>query len=113
MRKQHQYGERDDGTYAFSVSFSDVHTDTISALFFDDTDMEATPDTWLTQTVSLIEKMKQKLGDLGGYVISIEPTNDPMYALAFVVNTDKAVAIQSRIEIYILSMLSRLYIAPS
>ena len=112
MRKQHHYGKRDDGTYAFSVSFSGVRTATISAVFFDDTDMEATPDTWLTQTTSLIEKIKRSISDLGDHVISVESTNDPLYALAFVVTDKEALAIQRRVETYIPSLLPTLQITP-
>ncbi|MET0980389.1 MAG: hypothetical protein ABWX90_03975 [Candidatus Saccharimonadales bacterium] len=114
MRKQHEYGDRSDGTYAFSFSVKDVSKETISRLFFEDSDMEATPDTWLTQSGLLIKNIRRILSDLSDRIISIESTNDPLYSLAFVViDRRAAVAIQQRVESYVLSMLSTLYIAPS
>jgi hypothetical protein len=110
MRKQHTYGKRNDGTFLFPISFTGVRHDTISALFFDENDMEVSPDTWMKQTGSFIKKIEEELGDQRDGLIAITPTvdvtptNELNYGLACEVHYDKAAVIQNMITEYIRSL---------
>lgn len=107
MRKQHEYGKRkNDGTYAFSIQLNQVSRETISVLFFDEPDMEATADTWLEQTGSFIQRLWSSLDPSGlkPAVVSITPTNDPAYSFAFIVHYDKATEVQKAVVTYILTL---------
>jgi hypothetical protein len=107
MRKQHEYGKRkDDGTYAFPLQLHQISREAVSALFYDDPEMEVTSDTWLEQTGSFIQQIWNNLeaSKLSSEVVSITPTNDPTQSLAFVVQYDKAIEIQNAVVTYILSL---------
>lgn len=104
MHKQHTYGKRDDSTFLFSIRFSGVSSDTISALLFDENDMEVTLDTWLEQTGSFIERVKDALGDKRDGLIDITATNEPEYSLACETHFNRAREIQDMIENYISSL---------
>jgi hypothetical protein len=112
MRKQHTYGKRDNGTFLFPISFNGVSHDTISTFFYDENDMEVSPDSWMKQTGSFIKKVEEALGDLRDGcititpIVDITPTNEPDYRLACEVYYDKAYAIQEKIQEYIRSLSS-------
>jgi hypothetical protein len=115
MHAPHHDNKHDDSTFTFSFEFGELRKETISALFFDDNEIEATADTWPTQTALFIQHIKANLGELNAHVASVTPiagatpTNDPLYSLVFVVSFDKAVEVQQKIEAFIRSLSRDLY----
>lgn len=91
-------------TYIYPVRFHELSHARIQELLYDDSQVDVTPSTWLTQTAGFIARLKETCGDSGNTAISIEPTMDPEYALKVTVQYTDACSIQNKIDSYLLNL---------